>query len=322
MKAPSLEMKERQMLELLTGGASTRVIAKKMGYSEGTVRVYLHNLYRKLGVNNRTEALLWQLEHGRPASDRVLAPRPAVSEASRADETFGDVALRDGLLGALGLMESFAGPCGRVWEVGARLKGAPLDEVTLALRDEIRALWRALLQGHFAHAKALQEEGRLKRWIESSPSEAALAAALLLLGGYTHAADTCIAQLSKGKKGATAISGRELSLLRALRGALYSHEESSLPALHHLATERSSNVGAKHIATAVLFHVYRQRKDWARARETANVLWSEAEAGRRQLEAMGVRPLSREVSLPRAARGAHQLGMSSPPPPARASSKS
>src|SRR5258707_15149245 len=113
MKPPNLEMKERQMLELLTEGASTRVIAKRMGYSDGTVRVYLHNLYKKLGVKNRTEALLWQLD--RQGSARAKPQAPA--RAPRANESFGDVALRDGLLGGLGIMESFIGPYGRVWEV-------------------------------------------------------------------------------------------------------------------------------------------------------------------------------------------------------------
>ena len=87
MKAANLEMKERQMLELLTEGASTRVISKKMGYSEGTVRVYLHNMYRKIGVKNRTEALLWQLEHRRGADPAAAAPAPRVRTV-QSDETF------------------------------------------------------------------------------------------------------------------------------------------------------------------------------------------------------------------------------------------
>ena len=302
MKAANLEMKERQMLELLADGASTRVIAKKMGYSEGTVRVYLHNMYRKIGVKNRTEALLWQLAHRRGTVDEPAAAPQRRVRTVQSDETFGDVALRDGLLCTLGVMESFTGPYGRVWEVGARLKGAPIDEVTLDTRDDARMLWRAFLQGSFAYAKAVHDEGHADRWLESFPSEAVLHASLLLLGGYSHAADACIARLSKVRKGARSASGRELSLLRALRAAVYSGDDEAMGTLHQLATERSAHSPAKHLALVALFHAYRQRKDAPRAREAANVLWVEAESARRQLEAMGVRPLARDASLPRPGR--------------------
>jgi len=300
MKAPNLEMKERQMLELLAEGASTREIAKKMGYSDGTVRVYLHNLYRKIGVRNRTEALLWHLDQSRPSEERGIALAPVL--APRADETFGDVALRDGLLGTLGVMESFTGPYGRVWEVGARMKGAPLDQGTLATRDESRALWRALLQGTFAYAKGLHEQGHGERWSESSPPEALLLACLLVLGGYSHAADGCITQLARPRKHVRPITARELTLVRSARAAIYSNDHDALAALHQLAGDKSGNPALKQLALVSLFHIYRSRKDAGRARETANVLWMEAENARRQLEAMGVRPLSRAVSLPRIGR--------------------
>ena len=51
-----MDPRSERMLELLAEGASARVIAKKLGYSEGTMRVYLHNLYRAIGVRNKTEA--------------------------------------------------------------------------------------------------------------------------------------------------------------------------------------------------------------------------------------------------------------------------
>ena len=41
-QAPQLEAKFQRMLELIAQGASTRTLARKMGFSEGTVRVYLH----------------------------------------------------------------------------------------------------------------------------------------------------------------------------------------------------------------------------------------------------------------------------------------
>ena len=44
----TLDARDRRMLELLAEGASARVVARKMHYSEGTIRVYLHNLYKTI----------------------------------------------------------------------------------------------------------------------------------------------------------------------------------------------------------------------------------------------------------------------------------
>jgi DNA-binding CsgD family transcriptional regulator len=296
MKSASLEAKDRQMLELLTQGASTRVISKKMGYSEGTVRVYLHNLYRKIGVRNRTEALLWQLEQRSSLEQRTMAARSA---AVAADESFGDVALRDGLLCTLGIMESFIGPYGRLWEVARRLKNEPLDEETRVRRDEARTLWRSLLQGSFGYAKGLHDEGFGLRMLEASPSESVLLVTCLIIGGYSNAADSYIGQLSKVRRGARLVNEREALFMRSLRDAVYSNDEDALAQIHQLASEKAGNPVMKHVAGVALFHAYRARKDFGRARDTANALWAQAEAGRRQLEAMGVRPLDREAALPK-----------------------
>ena len=50
MKDKALNAKGERMLELLAQGASNRLVAKRMGHTEGTMRVYLHNLYKKIGV--------------------------------------------------------------------------------------------------------------------------------------------------------------------------------------------------------------------------------------------------------------------------------
>lgn len=301
MRAVNLELKERQMLMLLAEGATTGVIAKKMGYGKGTVLVYLHHLYRKIGVTNRTEALIWHFEYGQGSAERAASAPIPRSQQSRAEETFGDVALRDGLLGALGIMESFTGPYGRVWEASARLKGAPLDEVTLAARDEARVLWRALLKEDFSYAKRLHDEGQADRWLQSAPAESALLVCALLLGGYSHA-DAYISKVSKVGKSAHAVSRRALSFVKALREAQCKSDDEAMAVLHQLAAERSREVTVKQLAIVALFYLYRQRKDPVLARGVANVLWSEAESARRTLEAAGIRPLMGEVSLARLAR--------------------
>jgi DNA-binding CsgD family transcriptional regulator len=294
MKHPVLEPKHQQMLELLAEGASTRTIAKKMGYSDGTVRVYLHNLYKKLGVKNRTEALLWQLDRTRgPASVAEAPPRPL-----RANESFGEVALRDGLLGALGIMESFTGPFGRLWEVGVQLKGTDLNAASLVARDDARLLWRAMLQGSFSHAKALYDEGHAEGWLEEAAPHAVLVTGMLLLGGYTHAADRCFSTLSKSRKSGRS-AAREIALLRGVREAIYSSGLAAMSSMHQAAVDKGANPVVRQLAMVLLFHAHRLRKDSDGARETANAIWSEAENARRQMEAMGVRPLGRDVSIPR-----------------------
>jgi DNA-binding CsgD family transcriptional regulator len=302
--ATVVDAKGQQLLELLSEGASTAVLAKKLGYSPGTVRVYLHNLYRAIGVRNRTEAVLWHLNRVRPAQGM---PVPQRSRVSLADETFGDVAAREGLLAALGVMESFIGPYGRVWEVGLRLKGEALDERTLALRDDSRLLWRALLQANFGYGKALYDEGAADSMLGDSPSDGLLLATLLLLGGYSHVADGCIAKLNRARKTGRTLSARETNFLRALKGAAYEADLEAIGVLTQLAADKSTPTVLKHVAVVALFQVYRFQRDAARAADTANVLWAQAEGARQQLEAMGVRPLAREAAIPKPGRPATRV---------------
>ncbi|CAA9369612.1 MAG: hypothetical protein AVDCRST_MAG93-8303, partial [uncultured Chloroflexia bacterium] len=49
--------RERSVLRLMAMGSSHKQIAKEIGLSPNTVRWYMKNLYSKLQVNNRTEAV-------------------------------------------------------------------------------------------------------------------------------------------------------------------------------------------------------------------------------------------------------------------------
>jgi DNA-binding NarL/FixJ family response regulator len=49
---------ERKILELLSTGLANKEIAERLGLSTGTVRWHLENIYGKLHVHSRTEALL------------------------------------------------------------------------------------------------------------------------------------------------------------------------------------------------------------------------------------------------------------------------
>ena len=52
---PSLTPRERELVDLVRQGLRNRDIAAKLGVTEGTVKVYLHAIFDKIGVDNRTE---------------------------------------------------------------------------------------------------------------------------------------------------------------------------------------------------------------------------------------------------------------------------
>ena len=57
-KAPSLTPRERDLIDLVRQGKRNRDIAAELGVTEGTVKVYLHSIFDKLHVENRTELAL------------------------------------------------------------------------------------------------------------------------------------------------------------------------------------------------------------------------------------------------------------------------
>lgn len=62
--APDLTPREREVLRLLTRGMTNKAIARALGVSPRTVNFHLDNLYAKLGVASRTEAVLAVLRQG------------------------------------------------------------------------------------------------------------------------------------------------------------------------------------------------------------------------------------------------------------------
>jgi hypothetical protein len=305
MKGNALDARHQLMLELLAEGASARIVARKLGYSEGTTRVYLHNLYRAIGVRNKTEAVIWHLARVRREEIRQGAAPAAAAPPAKAGATVGEMALAEDLYTALGVMSSFLGPFGHLWEAGHRLKGGQLDEKALARRAQARLLWRALLRGDFAYGKALYDDGLADRLLQQEgPSEALLVACLLWIGGYSGAAARVSSAMGDKRKGATALGAREAALVRALHDAFERHPDSGITALADLAQENARAPLVRQVAMVALFHASRAARDTERAQRAADALWNDAESARQQLEAMGVRPLTREGSASRASKPA------------------
>jgi two-component system, NarL family, response regulator LiaR len=63
-KWESLSEREREVLQMLTEGADNKVIAISLKITANTVEKHLSNIYKKLGVASRTEAVIWWLEKG------------------------------------------------------------------------------------------------------------------------------------------------------------------------------------------------------------------------------------------------------------------
>jgi two-component system nitrate/nitrite response regulator NarL len=56
-----LTEQEEKILELISTGKSNKLIAHKLGITEGTVKVHVKHLLKKLNLKSRVEAALWAL---------------------------------------------------------------------------------------------------------------------------------------------------------------------------------------------------------------------------------------------------------------------
>jgi DNA-binding NarL/FixJ family response regulator len=75
-----LSEREATVLKAVAAGLSNGAIAKRLWVSEHTVKFHLTNIFRKLGVSNRTEAARWAHGHGLVAdvTDERADVAPAV----------------------------------------------------------------------------------------------------------------------------------------------------------------------------------------------------------------------------------------------------
>ena len=59
--------RERQIVQLLSAGASNKEIAKRLNVTERTVKAHLTAVFKKLGISGRLQLALFVLEHSRSA---------------------------------------------------------------------------------------------------------------------------------------------------------------------------------------------------------------------------------------------------------------
>jgi two-component system, NarL family, nitrate/nitrite response regulator NarL len=77
--ANGLSDRETQILACLLNGAQNKQIAHQLKISDGTVKVHLKAILKKIQVRNRTQAAIWALAHG---MERAGSPRAATGAAS------------------------------------------------------------------------------------------------------------------------------------------------------------------------------------------------------------------------------------------------
>lgn len=74
---PRLSWRQSVILRCLIEGRSNKLIAHELTISEGTVKVHIKLLLRKLGLHNRTQAAIWAMNH------ESLIATPAEAERVR-----------------------------------------------------------------------------------------------------------------------------------------------------------------------------------------------------------------------------------------------
>ena len=62
--ADDMSGREREVLALVAEGLANKLIARRLGISEKTVKGHLTAIYQRIGVTDRTQAALWAHRHG------------------------------------------------------------------------------------------------------------------------------------------------------------------------------------------------------------------------------------------------------------------
>jgi two-component system nitrate/nitrite response regulator NarL len=63
--AAGLTEQEQRILERIAGGLSNKLIARELEIAEGTVKVHVKHILRKLNLRSRVEAAVWAVENVR-----------------------------------------------------------------------------------------------------------------------------------------------------------------------------------------------------------------------------------------------------------------
>lgn len=83
-RSQNLSERENDILGCLVNGHSNKAIANRLQITEGTVKVHLKGVLKKIHVSNRTQAAIWALKHG------IVADVNAISAPAARSAAFGE----------------------------------------------------------------------------------------------------------------------------------------------------------------------------------------------------------------------------------------
>ena len=81
VQPPAITPRELDVLVLVAAGSRNREIAETLGVSEQTVKNHLSTIFHKLGVPNRTHAVMYATRQGWLSLDGVPVPEPTPAAA-------------------------------------------------------------------------------------------------------------------------------------------------------------------------------------------------------------------------------------------------
>jgi DNA-binding CsgD family transcriptional regulator len=286
----ALTEKEKQLLMLLAKGDSGREVAEAMGLREGTTRVYLHALYKRIGVPSKARAVRWYLDQigdkrGAAADDTAHVQIPA---------TFGEMAVASTLFSAMGFTQIYFGGYGKMWEVGLRLRGERVNTELARRQRQSRQLWEALLKGDFLFAKQRADMRIANGATPDTHDDAVVMTLLLTLGGYSKLAEREL----KAVNGTRQIPAQEKTLLRVVSDLTDRAPKEALAGLTKIASDSTAQKPFRHLALTALYHIYLLRRDIAPAVAVANAIANEIEMIRQNLGSVGESPMYGDGTIP------------------------
>jgi two-component system, NarL family, response regulator LiaR len=87
-RSAGLSSREAEILALITRGLTNPEIAERAYISNNTVKSYIRSAYRKIGVERRTQAMLWAMQNGfQPDTVRTVDPALRVRPSAQAPVT-------------------------------------------------------------------------------------------------------------------------------------------------------------------------------------------------------------------------------------------
>ncbi len=83
-RALGLSARESEVLALIAQGLSNQEVAARAYLSINSVKTYIRSAYRKIGVQRRSQAVLWAVRHGfNPDETRTVLDPPAAVNGTR-----------------------------------------------------------------------------------------------------------------------------------------------------------------------------------------------------------------------------------------------